>query len=48
MLGDMEMAFALAVALILFGPEKLPELAKQAGEAVNRLREAFEGKEYGG
>jgi TatA/E family protein of Tat protein translocase len=42
MLGDMEMLVVLAVAAILFGPEKLPQAARQFGRMVARIREEFE------
>jgi TatA/E family protein of Tat protein translocase len=48
MLGNAEILLVLVVALILFGPERLPGLARQLGEAVAGLRDAFEGKELKG
>lgn len=38
-MGWPEIALILVVALLLFGPEKLPELAKQAGSFVRTLRQ---------
>ena len=38
-MGFPEIALILVVALLLFGPEKLPELAKQAGGFVRTLRQ---------
>ncbi|MET0819853.1 MAG: sec-independent translocase [Aeromicrobium sp.] len=37
-MGWPEIALILVVALLLFGPEKLPELAKQAGGFVRTMR----------
>jgi sec-independent protein translocase protein TatB len=37
-MGWPEIALILVVALLLFGPEKLPELAKQAGGFVRTVR----------
>lgn len=38
-LGPLEILLIIVIALILFGPKKLPELAKAAGEAVRIFRE---------
>lgn len=38
-MGWPEIALILVVALLLFGPEKLPELARQAGSFVRTLRQ---------
>ncbi|MGB9709263.1 MAG: twin-arginine translocase TatA/TatE family subunit [Infirmifilum sp.] len=38
-LGPTEILLLIIIALILFGPRKLPELAKAAGEAVRIFRE---------
>jgi len=48
MIGDMELLTVLIAALILFGPEKLPELARQLGEAIAEFRENLYGKELKG
>jgi sec-independent protein translocase protein TatB len=37
-MGLPEVGLILVVALLLFGPEKLPELAKQAGTFVRTVR----------
>jgi len=42
MLGNAEILVVLIAGLILFGPEKLPEIARELGEAVAKLREAVE------
>lgn len=38
-IGPTEILLLILIALILFGPKKLPELAKAAGEAVRIFRE---------
>lgn len=37
-LGLPELLVVAVVALIVFGPDRLPELARRAGEALSRLR----------
>lgn len=37
-LGFMELALVAVVALVVFGPERLPELARQAGGLLARIR----------
>lgn len=37
-LGFAEMLVIAVVALLVFGPDRLPELAKQAGKAIARFR----------
>jgi len=37
-MGAAEIAVIMVVALLVFGPEKLPELAKQAGGFVRTVR----------
>ena len=36
--GPLELLLVLAVALVVFGPQKLPEAARKLGRAMNRLR----------
>jgi len=48
MLGNEEMLLVLLLAYMLFGPDRLPQLARQLGEAVKKLRDAFDGKELKG
>lgn len=38
-MGVPEIAVILVVALLVFGPEKLPEIAKQAGGFIRTLRQ---------
>jgi sec-independent protein translocase protein TatA len=40
--GPWEVALILVVVLILFGPKKLPELAKSVGDAIRQYRTATE------
>ncbi|MEM4246527.1 MAG: twin-arginine translocase TatA/TatE family subunit [Candidatus Bathyarchaeia archaeon] len=42
-IGPWEIALIIIVVLILFGPKKLPELAKSVGSAIRQYREASEG-----
>lgn len=42
-LGGMEILVILLVALIVLGPTKLPEAARQVGKAVNELRRLSSG-----
>lgn len=39
-IGMPEMLLILAVALIIFGPKKLPDLAKSLGRAIGEFRKA--------
>jgi len=48
MLGNGEILVVLVAALLLFGPERLPGLARQLGTTIARIREAFEGGDLGG
>jgi TatA/E family protein of Tat protein translocase len=41
-LGGTELIFILAVALIFFGPRKLPQLARSLGKSVAEFRKASE------
>jgi sec-independent protein translocase protein TatB len=37
-LSPLEIATVAVVALIVFGPQKLPQIARQIGRAINELR----------
>ena len=39
-LGMPEMIFIFLIALLVLGPRKLPEIAKQMGKAVNEFKKA--------
>lgn len=47
-IGPWEIALIIIVVLILFGPKKLPELAKGIGDAMRQYRNATEGITSGG
>lgn len=38
--GTQEMVFIFLLALVLFGPKKLPEIARTVGKAINEFRRA--------
>ncbi|MBS7658451.1 MAG: twin-arginine translocase TatA/TatE family subunit [Candidatus Bathyarchaeia archaeon] len=42
-IGPWEIALILLIVLILFGPKKLPELAKSVGQAIREYKRASEG-----
>jgi len=37
-MGPLELVVILALALVVFGPEKLPEIAQQVGKAIREIR----------
>jgi len=39
-LGWQELLIILVIALIIFGPRKLPEIGKSLGEAINGFKES--------
>ncbi len=39
-IGPMEILLVLVVALIIFGPGRLPEIARKAGKAMRTVRKA--------
>jgi len=43
-IGPWEIALILAIVLIIFGPKKLPQLAKSIGDAIKQYRDASEGR----
>ncbi|MBS7655561.1 twin-arginine translocase TatA/TatE family subunit [Candidatus Bathyarchaeota archaeon] len=42
-IGPWEIALIILIVLILFGPKKLPELAKSVGQAIREYKRASEG-----
>lgn len=40
MVGTQEIILILAILLIVFGPKKLPELAKELGKAIQEFKKA--------
>ena len=46
-IGFPEMMIILAIALVVFGPSKLPELAKGLGKAMSEFKKASEGIKEG-
>jgi len=42
-IGPWEIALILAIVLIIFGPKKLPQLAKSVGDAIRQYKAASEG-----
>lgn len=37
-MGPMELVVVLIIALVIFGPAKLPELGKSMGRAINEFK----------
>lgn len=44
-LGLPELVVILVIALIIFGPKKLPEMGKAIGKAINEFKKTSEGIE---
>lgn len=47
-IGPMELVVILAVALLLFGGKKIPELAKGLGEGIRNFKTALKNEEKPG
>jgi sec-independent protein translocase protein TatA len=45
LLQPMHLIVILGIALLIFGPKKLPELGKGLGESIRGFREAMKGEE---
>ncbi len=43
-IGPMELIIVLAIALIVVGPKKLPELGKSLGGGMREFKESISGK----
>lgn len=44
-IGWPELIIILFIVLLLFGPKRLPDMAKSLGQSVRELRKSAEGKE---
>lgn len=44
-LGPMELALLLGLALLVFGPSRLPGLGKSLGDAIRGFKKGMEGEE---
>ena len=44
-IGPMEIAIVLIIALIVFGPSKLPELGKSAGKGFREFKDSVTGRD---
>lgn len=43
--GPLELAIILIIALVIFGPKKLPELGRSLGRGIREFRQSVSGKE---
>lgn len=41
-IGPMELILILVIALVIFGPKKLPEIGKAVGDAIKQFRKSTE------
>lgn len=44
-LGPMELVIILAIALLLFGPSRLPGLGKSLGDAIRGFKKGIDGSD---
>ncbi len=44
-IGPMEIAIVLIIALVVFGPSKLPELGKSAGKGFREFKDSVTGSD---
>ncbi len=44
-IGPMEIAIVLIIALVIFGPKRLPELGKSAGKGFREFKESITGSD---
>ena len=42
--GPLELAVVLVIALVVFGPKRLPELGKSMGRGIREFRASISGK----
>jgi sec-independent protein translocase protein TatA len=45
--GPLELAIVLIIALVIFGPKKLPELGRSLGRGIREFRSSVSGKDEG-
>ncbi len=45
-IGPMEIMIVLVIALVVFGPKRLPELGKSVGKGVREFRGSLAGEEH--
>ena len=43
--GPLELAVVLIIALVIFGPKRLPELGKSMGKGIREFRSSVSGKD---
>lgn len=43
--GPLELAIILIIALVIFGPKKLPELGRSMGRGIREFRQSVSGKD---
>ena len=44
-IGPLEIAIVLIIALVIFGPSKLPELGRSAGKGFREFKHSITGKD---
>jgi sec-independent protein translocase protein TatA len=44
-IGPLELAVVLIIALVVFGPKRLPELGKSMGRGIREFRASISGKD---
>ena len=42
--GPLELAIVLIIALVIFGPKRLPELGRSVGRGIREFRSSISGK----
>jgi sec-independent protein translocase protein TatA len=42
--GPLELAIVLIIALVIFGPKRLPELGRSVGKGIREFRSSVSGK----
>lgn len=44
-IGPMELVLIAVIALVIFGPGKLPQVGKAVGQSIREFKESVSGKE---